>query len=88
MPRTCVCEALTIWPVLTSYRRRFRSSVAIPSCTIRFSEQVFRLLLASFLPPEPQKCILIGAHYNLRIGAADEGATVVPCINPRLVYYQ
>src|SRR6516164_6323737 len=59
--RTCPWTSVSTCPVLASYQRRLRSSVATPSWTMRLPE-VFWLDLAPLLSPEPEEGGLIAAH--------------------------
>src|SRR5215472_416264 len=62
----------TVRPVLRSYQFRLRSSVTLPSCTVRLPERSLRADLSSLLAPEPYESSLVGAHDHPGIGAADE----------------
>ena len=68
--------SVMVWPVLRSYQRRLRSSVARPSWTMRLPDEVLRLDLAAFLPPQPHQRRFIIAHDDPGVGAADEVTTV------------
>ena len=49
-------------PELSSYQRRFRSSVTDPKLDNEVPGKVLRLDLAPFLPPQPHQGDLVIAH--------------------------
>ena len=72
--RTCRWTSVMTCPVLASYQRRLRSSVASAELDDEIAGQVLRLDLAALFPPEPQQGGLIIAHDDPGIRAADEVA--------------
>ena len=60
------------WPELSSYQRRLRSSVTKPSWTIRTPDRSGGGDLAALFRPEPEKGLLVFAHDDPGIRAADE----------------
>ena len=49
--------------------------------------EVLRLDLAPLLPPQPHQGDLIIAHDGPGVGAADEGATVLPPLFPHGIFH-
>src|SRR5262249_40183215 len=74
--------SVTRRPVLRSYQVRLSSSVAAPSCTMRFPEKVLRFGLASFLAPEANQGRFVAAHNDPRVRAADEKAAILVGFSP------
>ena len=66
--------SVTTWPVLRSYQRRFSSSVAWPSWTIRLPERSSGSTSPALLPPQPEQGGFVVAHDDPGVRAADEGA--------------
>src|SRR5262249_11413829 len=66
------CTSRTCWPVFRSYQERLSSSVALPSCTMRFPERSSSSASPRFLAPEPNQGGFIVAHDDPCVRAADE----------------
>src|SRR6266699_5788911 len=56
------CTSRTCRPVLRSYQERLRSSVALPSCTMRLPDRSSGSASPSLLPPKPDQGCLVTAH--------------------------
>ena len=67
--------SLTTWPVLRSYQRRFRSSVAHAELDDEVAGQVLGLGFAALLPPQAEQGRLIAAHDDPGIRAANDTNT-------------
>jgi hypothetical protein len=63
----------TIRPVLASYQRRFKVLRHHTKLDDEITGQVRRFGLAALFPPEPPECLLVIAHDDPGIRAADEG---------------
>ena len=61
-------------PVLASYQRRLSSSVTDPELDDEIAGQILWLDLAALFPPEPEQGILIIAHDDPGVRAADKVA--------------
>ena len=74
--------SLIRWPELSSYQRRLRSSVHQAELDDQDGRQVRGSRLAPLLLPEPQQGLLVLAHDDPGVGAADEVAPIeIMCLS-------